>query len=376
MRRRSGFTLIELLVVIAIIAVLIGLLLPAVQKVRDAAARMQSGNNLKQIGLALHNAHDQYGAYPPIMCNQWRSFNGQGAGLADGTYKGPYLPYNNATSGSDKTTFFYALLPFIEQDNVQKGLSGYQNFIMGQMTADPSKMPGSNVIKTYQAPGDPSAAREVNWQWPYTANEQVFKQSLTSYVPNARVFGKNTFGWNTPWNIVWDNQGSGVAKATTIPDGLSNTLAVVEKRMITGDAVVSFKDWSTLGQTGGNDGANTWGVTDTQPEGMSFFGTNCDDPTQTWDDQDGQWWVGSPSIGGLTGHCRMVTNDPREYFHPPHATLVPTSQHWSNIYPYSTNTTGALNMDGSVRWIRLGISVPTWSALVTPNGGEVYQDDN
>src|SRR5919109_646223 len=104
---RPGFTLIELLVVIAIIAVLIGLLLPAVQKVREAAARMQCQNNLKQIGLALHNHHSAYGYFP--------TSGGSGSGI---TRVGGAVVAAGPAGATQNGGVLLQILPFIEQENV------------------------------------------------------------------------------------------------------------------------------------------------------------------------------------------------------------------------------------------------------------------
>src|SRR5207245_1608635 len=157
-RRRPGFTLIELLVVIAIIAILIGLLLPAVQKVREAAARTQSANNLKQMGLATHSANDTYGRIPPVMGSYPQGANG--------------IPWGGQTPAHFGTGFYF-LLPFMEQDNVFKAASG-------------NSYVSNAVIKTFQGPGDPTLpANGKTWS----------DRGATSYRMNWHVYRG---GWDMP----------------------------------------------------------------------------------------------------------------------------------------------------------------------------------
>jgi prepilin-type N-terminal cleavage/methylation domain-containing protein len=363
---RAAFTLIELLVVIAIIAVLIGLLLPAVQKVREAAARMQSANNLKQIGLAMHNSNDTMGALPPVLVNQWASWPQNTGSTWQTHYIGPYLPDNISTAGSDKTTFFYALLPYLEQQTLHDSISGYQWYLHGQRKDNAALMVGSTQPKVLVAPADPSRYKQINWQWPYTANERVFVQTLSSYAPNVRVFGQSAGnsgnGWSV-WDVAWNNAGGGRRTIQGISDGTANTLAVIEKPMAVGTATLGYKDWGLYGGSAPPNGVGTWAVTDMPPEGLAFFGCNCKDPRPgvTWDSAQGQWW---------NGNCKVVPGDSREYFLPPQRLVVPSQQWVYAIYSFYAAGSEALMCDGSVRMISTSVSVTAWSAAVTPDGGE------
>jgi prepilin-type N-terminal cleavage/methylation domain-containing protein len=312
--RQRGFTLIELLVVIAIIAVLIALLLPAVQKVREAAARSQSSNNLRQIALATHNCNDNFQEVP----------------LVSGRWKG--VPSTNTAIATAQKSIWFALLPYVEQDNLYKQIVALP-IAQQDRTPNNSNSPYRVLIKTYTSPADFTGNGSLG-QASYAANWQLFQQRLAA--SNATAFQAYS------------------AIPRSFPDGTSN--------------VIMFGEIYQQCNTGAsaNRATRYWGMTGAwNNRSVATFNRGRNANTS----------VNPATLSAEPGFQAA----PRNNVAPANTAAPPTNTgggcNWRLAQtPHAGGMLVALG-DASVRSVQSSINVNTWRRAITPADGQVLGND-
>jgi prepilin-type N-terminal cleavage/methylation domain-containing protein/prepilin-type processing-associated H-X9-DG protein len=317
--KRGGFTLIELLVVIAIIAILIGLLLPAVQKVREAAARMKCQNNLKQFGLAIHNYEGVNGAFP----------QGRNA-------------YPKVVSAPAR------LLAYVEQAALQNLIDPDGTLAVGGQ----NDLAAKNRVALLICPSDPQ-------------NGQVAGSAYygTNYVAcNGTGVVQDAAGNITSYTKIPD--GNGVfaqfpVRIADITDGTSNTAAFSESLIGSGAAVTGMP---TDAQTARRVILEVAGGNDTTP-------ADCEGGNGVWNPRRGEQWINGHFGNTLYNHF-YTPNQPGKWD-------CGNASHNKALTAARSAHNGGVNLllcDGSVRFVADGVNATTWRSLATRGGGEVTGD--